>query len=101
MAARYYILCGENGLLIKSNVSFYKAQALLNRYCRGLRYVRKAETLREAQALCLDFAAQQERPVKLPCDILVNQMILFRKYPKGEDPMVFTEISCEEEFIHE
>ena len=101
MAAKYYILCGENGLLIKNNLSFYQAQALLNRYCKGLRYIRKAETLREAQALCLDFAAQQEPPVKLPCDIFPNQMILFRKYPKGEDPMTFTEVSCEGVLIHE
>lgn len=96
MASNYYILCGENGLLIKAHISFYQARSLLNRYCKGLRYVRKAETLEEARAIALDFAAQLDPPVKLPCDIVPNQMILFRNYDMGEAPMDFSEVRIKE-----
>ena len=89
MPKAFYILYGQNGLLIKSNIPFCKAQWMLNRYFNGFRYIRGADTLCEARAVAIDLAARHTPPVQIPGDIQPNQMILFRDYPRMVDPMIF------------
>lgn len=88
MSKPFYILLGANGLLIKANVPFSKAQWMLNRYFKGFRYIRGADTLCEARAVAIDFAARHNPPVKIPGDIQPNQLILFRNRPSTVDPMI-------------
>ena len=89
MPKKFYVLCGANGLLIKANIPFIRAQWMLNRYFKGFRYIRGADTLYEARAVAIDLAARHTPPVQIPGDIQPNQMILFRDYPRTVDPMIF------------
>lgn len=87
MKYKYYVLCGENGLMIKPGYFKYpKLLEMLNTYMRGKRYVKGCRSLEEAQAYTCDYAAHLDVVLSTPA--LPNQMILFREQPPLINPIV-------------
>lgn len=89
MRNRFYILCGENGVLIKYGIPFLRAQELLHKYCKGFRVIKRADSLEDAQVCAFNHALEQKQPHKIPRNIGLNQMVLFRFYPEVIEPMEF------------
>lgn len=88
-----YMLCGENGLLIKLAISFSQAQRLLNRYCKGQRYVRRFNSLAEAQLFAVSYAAEHGFSGQCLRTLKPNQMVLFKNLEHAIEPMLFDDFA--------
>ena len=97
MAANVYILCGENGLLIKRGITFPQARFMLDKYFKGLRYVKGTQTLREAQQYAYTYALGQAPPIKIDKNLSPNTLVLFRGGKPVISPMSFYAANGEEE----
>lgn len=89
MKKSFFILCGENGVLIKYGIPFLWAQEMLYKYCKGDCVIKRADNLEEAQMCAFNHALEQKQPHKIPRNIGLNQMVLFRFYPEVVEPMEF------------
>lgn len=89
MKHKYYVLCGENGLMIKAGYHKYpKVLEMLNTYLKGKRFIKGCSSLVEAQDYACNYAARQDPSVLLYTPPLPDQMILFREQRILINPIV-------------
>ena len=89
MKPQYYVLCGENGLLIKSaKTPYLRIQEYLVRYMKGENFVKHCTSLIEAQTFACNYALNQNPPIRLRNVPQLDQMILFREHITLIDPIV-------------
>lgn len=90
MKHRFYVLCGENGLLIKgSYVPYYALQEMLHRYMRGRRYIKGCASLDEAQVYAYEFALRRTPPIYLCPLPKESEMVRFRDKAGLINPIEF------------
>lgn len=82
---KYYVLCGNNGIMILENCSFPYAQKNLNRYCKGDRRVYKAASLKEAQGVVDSHVAAISPWKKAPVDLQPGNFVKIREFEQNSN----------------